>query len=156
MKVTLRNREVFESEGALKQLVELETKQKLAYAALKNQRVINNEAQDLRGSLELDKEKAENYKMFEERRQIILADPSMTADKRNQMIRDLEDDFDEGIRFVEDDQNRKRNDLLKKTQELELWEMKWEWFPKKFKAAALGPMIEAVTGGDDGKEEDSE
>lgn len=144
MKVEFRNREILEAEGAMQKLIDIEMNQKMAYALAKNQRIIGNEAQDLKAVIQMDKEKYQSAMLFEEKRQLILEDSKIPSDDRAKMITDLEAKFPDA-RYAINNQQRETNETLNQTVELELHEIKYEWLPEKFPGGALGPMVAIVT-----------
>jgi len=147
MKVEFRNREILEAETSIKEFSKLELCQKAAYANSKNARIIGNEAQDLRFAIQMNKEKYEASSLFREKLQIILEDDTVPADARSKAIADLEAQYP-GARFAIDDHNRMTAETLRQTQELDLWEIKYEWLPEKLASSSLGPLVALVTDGD--------
>ena len=112
--------------------------------SLLGEMMLGNEAQDLKDVIQMDKDKYQNAILFEEKRQIILSEPQMKTEIRNNMMADLEAQFP-GSRNALNSHNRESEETLKATVELELHEIKYEWLPDKLPGGALGPMIAVVT-----------
>lgn len=145
MKVTWRKRELTEAEAALKKMSALEGSMKLAYAVAKNTRTIGNEIQDLKAATQMPEEKYKISIEYIEKKGMISQDREMSMREKNNLIEDLDDEYP-GCKHAIETHNREVEEVLREDIDLELYEMKSEWFPKKFECGSLGPIVDVVTG----------
>jgi hypothetical protein len=143
MKVTWRNREIFEADQSAAKLIKLEGNYKLAYAVSKNNRVIGNEVQDLRAAMQMTAAKYESVADYEEEKRIILSDNALSSEVKLKKLEKLDEKYPEA-KHAKETQSRLNNELLAQTVELELHAIKPDWLPKKFEIGVLGPWVDVI------------
>lgn len=145
MKVKWRKRELFEGEKAAEKMAELKGGSKLSYAVLKSCRIVKNEAQDLRVSIQMKEKDYKNVVDYEEKKRIYLNDSKLSSEQKINILNNLDEKYP-GARYAVEMHARENNEILREDIELELHEIKSEWLPADFEIGALGPFIDIVTG----------